>query len=401
MSGQHARLGPSAASRWMTCPGSVAFIERLIAEGKVNPRSSSGAADEGTAAHQVRGDALDLGLDAWDFVGSTLTINGVEYECTDEMAGHLQPGMDWINEQPGELIVEHRVDLGAWLPGQFGTLDTAIIDREARLARISDLKYGAGVPVDAFENKQLRIYALGVIDNFDLYNAVDRIQINIDQPRAGGMKFWDVSLDDLLAFGEEVRAAGVAVDAPDAALRPSEDACRFCEAKDYCDAYTAWMLDLAGLEDLHDLDSEPTLPDPTEITPERRWYIVQHAHLVKKWLARLDADCMEAALAGQPDPGSKLVPGRRGDRYFKNKARAERILTISLGEEAFTRKVIPLTQAEKALAPGKKKVGNERAWRLLNKLIDQDEGRPILVPASDPRSAIPSLTAGLDDLDDL
>lgn len=340
-------------------------------------------------------------MEAWDFVGTSLTINGVAYECTDDVATHLQPGMDWVNEQPGELIVEHRVDLSAWLPDQFGTLDTAIIDREARVARISDLKFGAGVPVDAFGNKQLRIYALGVIDNFDLYGKIDRVLINIDQPRAGGMKFWEVSIEDLLAFGEEVRAAGELASSPNAPIRPGADACLFCEAKWHCDAYTAWMLDIAGLDDLDDLTDEPKLPDPSKITPARRWYVVQHAHLVTKFLAKLHADSMEAAEAGTPDPGSKLVPGQRGNRKWRNPDRAERIMKISLGDDAYTRKVIPLTQAEKALAPGRKKVGNARAWGLLNKLITQDEGRPILVPASDPRNAIPSLTASLDDLDDL
>jgi hypothetical protein len=397
----HARLGPSGADRWMICSPSVRLIEKLRAAGLIPTRSSSGAADEGTAAHQVRGDALELGMDAWDFVGSSLTINGVTYECTEEMAAHLQPGMDWINEQPGELIVEHCVDLGRWMPGQFGTLDTAIIDRKGDRLIVNDLKYGAGVPVDAVGNRQLRIYAIGIMDNFDLWGEIDNIDIIIDQPRAGGMKPWSVTAIELESFAHEVQAAAKRVDDPDAPFVPTAKGCHFCEAKDHCDAYTAWMLDLAGLDDLDDLDSEPTLPDPTEITPERRWYVVSHAHLVTKWLAKLHSDSMAAAEAGQPDPGSKLVPGQRGNRRYTNETRAERILKISLGEDAYTRKVKSPAQAEKDLAPGRKKVGNEKAWRLLNRLVTQDEGRPILVPASDPREAIPSLTTGLDDLDDL
>ena len=215
------------------------------------------------------------------------------------------------------------------------------------------------------------------------------------------MKFWSVTAEELEAFAHEVKAAAARVDDPNAPFVPDAKACLFCEAKWHCDAYTAWMLDLAGLDDLDDLTDEPKLPDPSKITPARRWYIVQHAHLVTKFLAKLHADSMEAAEAGKPDPGSKLVPGQRGNRKWRNPDRAERIMKISLGDDAYTRKVIPLTQAEKALAPGRKKVGNARAWGLLNKLITQDEGRPILVPASDPRNAIPSLTAGLDDLDDL
>ena len=393
----HARLGPSAASRWMSCPGSVQLIEKLTAAGQISARSSSGAADEGTAAHQVRGDALDLGLDAWDFVGTSLVINGVRYDCTDEVAAYLQPGMDWLNEQPGELIVEHRVNLDKWLPGQFGTLDTAIIDRDARLLRVSDLKFGAGVPVDAVENKQLRIYALGVIDNFNLYHAVDRIQINIDQPRAGGMKFWEVSLDDLLAFGEEVRAAGVAVDAADAPLNPSEVACQFCEAKHHCDARLDWIIEISGLNLDDDIESEPNMPTRSKITPERRWWIVKHAHLVEQWLAKLYEDCIEAAKAGSPDPGSKLVIGRRGNRRYVDEESAVKLLEPLLGEDAYTKKVISPAQAEKVLKPTRKNAGNPDALSALNRLITQDEGKPILVPDTDDREAISPVDDLLDD----
>lgn len=395
----HARLGPSGADRWMICSPSVRLIEKLRAAGVIPRESSSGAADEGTAAHQVRGDALELGLDAWDFVGSKLLINGVVYECTDEMAGHLQPGMDWVNEQPGELIVEHRVDLGRWMPGQFGTLDTAIIQRDRRKAIISDLKYGAGVPVDAEGNRQLRIYAIGIMDNFDLWGEVDEVLINIDQPRAGGMKFWSVTAEELEAFAHEVKAAAARVDDPDAPFVPTEKGCMFCEAKWHCDAYTKWMMDLAGFDDLDDLDAEPTFTNLEIITPERRWYIVKHAHLAEKWFAKLHEDSIEAAKAGTPDPGSKLVLGRRGNRRYIDETEAEALLETHLGDQAFTRKVISPAQAEKLLKPTRKNAGNPDAMSALDRLVTQDEGKPILVPDSDERPALAPMVDSFDDLD--
>lgn len=381
----------------MTCAGSVRLIERLTAEGRINPRSSSGAADEGTAAHQVRGDALELGLEAWDFVGSSLTINGVEYECGDEMAGYLQPGMDWVNEQPGDLIVEHRVDLGRWMPGQFGTLDTAIIDRERRLLTVNDLKYGAGVPVDAEGNRQLRIYGLGVVDNFDLFGDIDTIQIIIDQPRAGGMKFWEIDAADLLEFGEEVRAAALRVDDPDAPLVPGEKQCGFCPAKWDCEARQDWIIKMSGLDLDDDLDSEPALPSRSKIDPERRWWIVRHAHLVEQWLAKLHEDSIEAAKAGNPDPGSKLVLGRRGNRRYTDETAVEELLVPVLGDQSFTRKLISPAQVEKLLKPTKKNPGNPDALSALDRLITQDEGKPILVPDSDDRPAIGPVDDLLDD----
>ena len=387
----------------MTCPGSVRLIERLVAAGRISANRSSGAADEGTAAHQVRGDALSLGLDAYDFIGTSLKINGVDYPCTEDTAAYLQPGMDWIREQPGDLIVEHKVDLGRWMPGQFGTLDTAVIDRRARRLVVSDLKYGAGIPVSPDMNRQLRIYALGVIDNFDLFDAVDEVLINIDQPRAGGMKFWPTTLTDLVAFGEEVRAAALAVDDPDAPLVASESACKFCGVRDDdagCPAYNRWQLDNLGnaFDDLPDLDAEPQFPHPDAITPERRYYIVKHAHLATRWLADLHERSIDAARLGRPDPGSKLVAGQRGNRYFTDKAAAEAILVPALGDDAFSKSLIGIPDAEKQLAPTKRKPGDPDAWAKLSALIDQKEGKPILVPADDPRPPLASLKDEFDDL---
>lgn len=380
----------------MICAGSVRLIERLTAEGKIDPRSSSGAADEGTAAHQVRGDALELGLDAYDFIGTKLTINGVAYECDHGMAEHLQPGMDWVREQPGEMIVEHRVDLSRWMPGQFGTLDTGVIDRVGRRAIISDLKYGAGVPVDALENRQMRIYALGALDNFDALDDVDTLLLNIDQPRAGGMKFWEISITDLLAFGEEVRIAAERVDDPDASFVATEKGCKWCPVKDTldgCPAYDTWMNEIVdhAFDEFADLDVEPVFRNPATMDPARRAYIVMHSHLATKWFAKLHEDCLNAAVNGQPDPGTKAVMGRRGNRRFTDATKAAEIAHAALGDEAFTRSLKSLTDLEKDLAPKRGKPGDPAAWASLSALITQSDGKPILVPASDERPAVQSL----------
>ena len=408
----HARLSPSGADRWMTCPGSVRLIERLTLEGAVRQDRTSVFAAEGTAAHEVRALSLDLGLDPHDFIGREFDADGFTFDVTEEMADHLMPGIDWIREQTAPrasgkqdvMVVEDRTDLGHFLPGQFGTLDLGILRDDAII--ISDLKFGAGVPVDAVQNRQLMIYALGFWFTYGHGRRplARRVILNIDQPRAGGMKFWELDRSDLLAFGEEARAAALAVDDPDAPLVASEKGCRWCPVRQTewgCATYDQLMGSLTASA-LLDLDDEsPEMFPPERMTPERRYYTVRHAHLVTAWLAKLHEDSLRAAEAGRPDPGSKAVTGQKGDRKFNDQDAAEAILVDAIGKDsAFTRKLITPTRAERLMKPGRKRKGHPEAWDALKELVTQSDGKPILVPVEDGREALTSTLDRLLDDDD-
>ena len=393
----------------MTCPGSVRLIERLTQAGVVQEDRSSQFAAEGTAAHEVRALALDLGIDPHEFIGMRITADGFTFPVTEEMCDHLMPGIDWIREQtaprskgrPDLMVVENRVDLGHFLPGQFGTLDLGILRDDAVI--ISDLKYGAGVPVDAVNNRQLMIYAAGFWFNHGHGKRphARRVILNIDQPRAGGMKFWELDRSELLAFAEEARAAARVVDDPDAALVASEKGCRWCPVRTTewgCKTYDAFMLSLFA-DAFDDIENEPDFPDPERMTPERRYHIVRNAHLARAWLAKLREESLAAALAGRPDPGSKAVAGQKGDRHYNDEAAAEAILVRALGrDDAFNRKLLSPAQAEPLMKPGRKRKGHPEAWDDLTALVVQSDGKPALAPAEDEREALTPFAYDFDDL---
>lgn len=197
----HARLAPSAAARWAHCTASVREIENARATGVIGPDESGAAADEGTAAHQIREECLKLGLDAYDFEGTEVEVNGRKWPVTAEMAEALQPGIDWIRERadPDQMLVETQVALDPWLPGQFGTIDCAFVwtapDGVPELV-LSDLKYGYS-PVDPENNLQQMIYALGamrLLYGDDPVRWRDRVRIVIDQPNKGGLKEWTIAV---------------------------------------------------------------------------------------------------------------------------------------------------------------------------------------------------------------
>lgn len=401
----HARLSPSAADRWMVCPGSVRLTEGISDE-------SSSYADEGTAAHNIRSWCLELDLDAHQFVAHKQTINGREFVWTDEDADYLQRGIDWVRQQPGHLVIEHRCDLSRWMPGQFGTMDAAIISVERLI--VNDLKWGQGELVDAKDNKQLRIYALGMLDYaqkngllpYDLPDDYE-IVIVIDQSRAGGQKEWSLTLAELLAFGEEVREAAERTYDPDAPFVASKKGCRWCKAKDRpggCDTHTEWVMATFD-QSFDDLDEAAAtgqplkLPPASSLTPERRSVIVKNADVVKRWLADVHDRTLAAALAGEPTPGLKAVEGDKGNRKWIDETAVEAILTKALGEDAFTKKVKSPAQVEKLIAPTKRKLGMPEVWDSLRVHVGQESGKPVLVDESHEKPRLQTVDELFDDAD--
>ena len=397
----HAALGPSSADRYFTCTASVALIAQLRESGHIVEDSGSFYAREGTAAHQLREDCLNLGLDAYDFIGQSIRVDGDVFLIDEELAGHVQPGVDWLREMLDEIHVEVRVKLDSWMPGQFGTSDAGGVYDTTLL--ISDYKHGMGVPVSAVGSRQLRLYGLGLWHYLKRPD-VEKVLLHIDQPRAGGQKFWEITLDELLEFGKETSEVYLKIKTGDTEFVPSEKGCKWCPAKDAasgCPAYNNWMHEVfaEAFSDDAELLDEAIFTDPSLITPSRRWFIVQNAGLAKKWLAKLHEDSLDAAIDGKPDPGSKAVLGQKGNRVYGDAEKAEEILLGALNIGAYKpQEIIGITAAEKLMKPNSRKEGHPEEWDELLEILTQSDGKPILVPEDDPRDEVTPLADEFDDL---
>lgn len=397
----HARLGPSGAEAWMTCAGYPAAVEGLYDPG-------SEFAAEGTAAHSISDDCLALGLDAYDFVGSKLTVTEKDhdgtvlqswtFEWTDEDAHHLQEGLDEIRAFEGKFYGEHRVDLSEVYDteGQFGTLDRAVIGKD--LIVVGDLKWGRGVPVSPVRNKQLMIYALGFWRNVARHqtDATDFLII-IDQPRcAGGGGHWRCTLDDLLEFEKEVRAAALRTLDPAAPRTASEKGCYWCARRKQpptepgavsgCKTYDDFVLDLVGssfdaIDDANLMGAEFQPPRYDRLSAERRSWVVRHKGAIEKWLENLHAQTIQSALNGEPTPGLKAVDGRRGRKKWVDEEKATEYLDPLLGEKKFTIKLSSPAQALKMLPAAEKKALSDSG------LFIEGEAKPVLVDEADDRPA--------------
>lgn len=380
---EHARLSPSAASRWLVCPGSVRLSDFF-------PDETSFSAAEGTFAHTIREKCLKEGKDATDFIGYTETVEDWTFEWKAEDCDLLQTGIDWIREQPGDKRYEYRVDLGAWMPGQFGTLDTAIIHGD--LLTAFDLKWGRGVTVLADHNPQLMLYAAGLWSDLPTAqrNTIKRVRLIIDQPRGHGgtWREWECPLEDVLRFAEQAAVAAARTEDPNAPLVVTPKGCQFCVVGSNfaCPEQHRFFSEMLGMKEVLEL------PDIDQMTPERRSFVIEHAPLIKKWLESAHAVHIDHALKGLPTPGFKVV-ATLGDRTWADPEQAEEFWKSKLpAKDIYTYKLKSPAQMEK--------VAGTRTWKAAQELITRPEGKPALVPVTDPREPLVPLLNLLDDIDD-
>lgn len=381
----HARLAPSAASRWMRCPGSI-----RLSEGKEDTTSIYSA--EGTVAHELLERCLKSGANAVGFLRQTFEADGFTFTVEQEMVDGVQAALDYVNGFAfgrGELWTERRdgLDKIKDLPEPiFGTTDVVWWCADTRDLHIFDLKYGKGVVVEVPDNEQLQVYALTQILRIGERPA--KVVLHVMQPRAhhedGPFRSWETTVEELAVFKKQLVAAAQAVQDPNAPLSPGTW-CRFCPAIATCpaqeDLANRVAQDVFGaIEPSRDVSQ---LPEPADLETERLVFALKHMDIVRGWFTAVEDHARGLLNAGVEVPGFKLVRGK-SNRRWRDEEAAEKALTKAglKKKERTTSKVLSVAQAEKAL----KKVD-----RTLDPgLWEKPEGALTIAPEADKRPAVMS-----------
>lgn len=393
----HAKLSPSGAHRWMACPGSVVLEADY-------PDTGSSYAREGSAAHELAAIVLEGNEpNAQGYVGIKVEFvdNGetVLWPVTQDMADHVDDYVKLVRElaEGKTLLVERKVPIGHLTgeTGATGTSDVVILDTEQEAITVVDLKYGMGVRVDADNNPQLQMYALGALEEYGVVGDFSYASMIIHMPRLNHVSEYHVSTSDLLAFGDEVRDAAATVDEArsvadigvDSYLRPGEKQCRFCKAKATCPALRAEVTEIVGGSAAATVDEfADFLPETVDMQTGDNYLPIAMSKvgLVEDWCKAVRAEVERRLLAGQSVDGYKLVEGKRGHRKWADETEAEALFkTFRMRQdEMYGFSLISPTTAEKVFKE------NPKRWAKVTKLITQSTGKPSVAPATDKRPAL-------------
>ena len=380
----HAKFSPSAAHRWMRCPGS------LVLESTVPDKPSAYAA-EGTVAHEIAAQCLMLDVSADKYINHTITHDGFSFEVTKDMASHIDDYVKLVREYAGggSLLVEQRVEFSDTInvPDSFGTADALIVHGD-RITLV-DLKYGMGVRVSAENNEQLRLYALGALSQYESVGDFKEVLVVIHQPRLNHVSECYIDLPSLNGFGSMAREMADRVEdaqrnwnsAPDwndTYLAPGEKQCRFCRAKATCPALRAEITDAVG-----DVATVSDFADLAQVPDDQLSRSMARVDIVEQWCTAVRAEVERRLFNGESVTGWKLVEGRKGARAWGDEAAAEKVMRKALkAGDIWEKKLISPAKAEKLCK------GSPSLWNELTKVVTQSAGKPSVAPAIDRRSEL-------------
>lgn len=427
----HAKLGPSGWDRWGTCPGSVPLTDDLPRTS--NDYADEGTAAHELLNDCIVGgfDAEDL-LGREYIVGGKLWV--VDMDMADAVNTALGWIRDELDEERGDVIMSEQEVPIAHLTGETdatGTSDIIGIKDGGKTLVVMDYKHGKGVQVYASEkhdvikdsdpdvfpaicdsngsvvlaycrkckrgeveldkgclpNGQMAMYALGALELVrPFYDQIEKVRMVIMQPRIDWHDEFEMPVDELLAFGERVtEAAGraelnrqMAAEGQEVDLVVSDKGCKFCDAKSFCPAMRNLMSNTLAVASSADDFDDMTLPkkaasvviDQT-IPADKLAEMMRAFPMIEAIIKDVRAEVERRLFDGEEVPGFYLGQGKKGNRKWRDENEAGIELTKRLKvDEAFTKKVISPTQAEKKLKD------KPKIWAKIAPLITQEDGKP-------------------------
>ena len=363
----HSLLSASSSHRWLHCPPSARLCEGYDDKG-------SNFAAEGTDAHALCEYKLRaaLGMEAKD---PTEDLSWYDAEMEESANGYAAFVMELVEEAKKNcsdlvVLIEQRLDYSRYVAEGFGTGDCVII-ADGTL-HIVDFKYGRGILVEAEDNPQMMLYALGALELFDCLYDIDTVSMTIFQPRRGNVSTYTLPKADLYEWADTVLAPAAELAWSGEGEYHCGEWCQFCKAKADCRKRANANMELAKYE----------FKQPPLLTDEEVEEVLGRIDELIAWASDIRDYALQAAISGKHWTGYKLVEGRSNRKYTDERAVVAAVRAA--GYDPYEHKVLGVTAMTTML--GKKQFND-----ILGGLVTKPQGKPTLVPDSDKRPAMTNI----------
>lgn len=366
--GDHAMLSPSSASRWMACTPSAVLEQNF-------ENKNSAFAMEGTTAHalcEILLREINGFITKAEFDTQFKVIQLSEF-YSPSMLEYCENYADFVNQQCiGEhhLFLEQKLSMSDWIPSSHGTADSLVILPAEKKIIFTDLKYGKGIRVEAKQNSQLKIYALGALQTmaFIFGDIFETIETTIYQPRIDNISSYSYTVQELLDWAENELKPKAELAFEGKGEFKAGTHCGFCNAKAQCRALAEYNMELAKMD----------FANPDLLTDEETLQIYNQKALFESWMDAVSTHVLTEALNGKAWPGLKLVAGRSVRAYSDQTKVAEALKAKDFTDVFKAPALLGLGELEK-------KIGKAPFNEIVGPLLVKTEPKPTLAAESDKR----------------
>jgi len=374
----HVSLSASGSSKWLNCTPSAKL------ETKIEESTDSVYSIEGTIAHSLADIHLRFFNNEIDEKTHAKEIKKIQSHAmySQEMEHEVQKYVDIIKEMyhdalgqksDVELFIEEKFEFSNFVRNVYCKIDAALV-ADGNVS-IIDMKYGVGNKILAESNSQLMLYALGVLDKYDMLYDISSFHLTIIQPRLDHTSTFYITVEDLLAWGESHVLPRAEMAYAGKGDKCVGDWCKFCKAAPLCNALYKESLAVSK----HDFK------DPDLIDDDTLFELSKQLPILKDWANSVQKYILSRAINGHQWPGYKLVEGKSNRRWKSEADVIDTLKSLYVDKpESYTNvRVKSITEIERLT--GKKDFSSH-----FSHLLEKPQGKISLVHSSDPRRAINS-----------
>ncbi len=385
----HAKLwSPSASDRWLNCSGSV------LANASLPSDPGNKSSYEGTGAHAVLEACITFQRPPSMMVGYKAGEKTNPVDVTAHMAESVDYALTYIEEVKNECldpVVYYEQEVSMVETGDAGHLDVAVYDTIEKVLHVIDYKNGRH-QVDAEENSQMLLYAMGMIQKLMLTYHNAKVVLHIIQPNAVVKDSrWAVPTKYLAAFSKRVEAA-VALGGKPGAPFVAGDHCSYCPSAARCPALGKKAAESAR-QDFQAFIAKPVVvtSNPKRLSNAELVAAYGNLGILSTWAQAVTA-AIYAGLAHDGDafPGLKLVAGTSPRKWADEEKTKVALAKFGVKPDEYApRKLVGIGEGEtllKKVLPGKDH--KDRRDAVMKDLTIKPAGKPSIVSVEDPRPAL-------------